>query len=780
MRLQPGRSCVLMGEQSLLIACGRELITRGFIIAAVVTESAAIRTWADGHSIATIVPTGPLSQSLAEIEYDWFFSIANLRIVPDAVWRKAKHGAVNFHDGPLPTYAGLNAPCWAILAGARQYGITWHALTERVDEGGIYVQKTFDVQPDETAFTLNARCYEAGLDGFHELLTAIEAGHATTVAQAGGSQTYYLKSARPAAGGTLDLRLTNAVIGQLVRALDHGPGFANPVALPKLSTRTGAVNITACRLLPGKSMAAPGTVLDVDAVCAKIATGDGVILVEGLSDAVGLRVAIPELLTPGDVLEPLTDVQASRLTAHLAAVATCDDAIRRELSCVHDIEIVGLKPPAEGAGAAFETVRLPVPQTLSPDGVIAAIAAGFARLGDQSRFGVAFSDDASASAAVEFPGYISSILPLNFDISQTALVAEVASHVRASLDRLRNLAGFSGDLISRSPTLAAFQPTVGIVLTETADRKDALPGAVLTFVVPAQPPASTVSDLRVIVDTLRLSRADAESLLAAMGHVLQGFASSESLVIGDLPVMAADQRDEMVFGVNATARDYDQSQRVHSLFERQVEHTPDAVALVAVDGTLSYRQVDTYADQIAAHLIAHGVWLDILVGLYVDRSVGLVAGALGILKAGGAYVPLDPTYPADRIGLMIEDSRLGVIVTTRAFSKTVPAGSAHVLILEDLVSKPAGQHTVRGHAASDSLAYVIYTSGSTGRPKGVMIEHRNVVNFFAGMDDRISVPTDTQPVWLAVTSLSFDISVLELFWTLSRGFKVVLYSPMPK
>ncbi len=146
----------------------------------------------------------------------------------------------------------------------------------------------------------------------------------------------------------------------------------------------------------------------------------------------------------------------------------------------------------------------------------------------------------------------------------------------------------------------------------------------------------------------------------------------------------------------------------------------------------------------------------------------MVVAALGILKAGAAYLPLDPAYPADRIALYIEDSGAGVIVTDAAH----PVPGKTCLSVDDPALHHGPMTQPEGGAGPDDLAYLIYTSGSTGRPKGVMVTHRNVANFLVAMDAH--VPHEAGDVWLAVTSMSFDISVLELFWTLSRGFKVVI------
>jgi natural product biosynthesis luciferase-like monooxygenase protein len=165
----------------------------------------------------------------------------------------------------------------------------------------------------------------------------------------------------------------------------------------------------------------------------------------------------------------------------------------------------------------------------------------------------------------------------------------------------------------------------------------------------------------------------------------------------------------------------------------------------------------------------------VLIGICCDRSIDMVVGLLGILKSGAAYVPIDPTYPRDRISLMLEDSGARVVVATDAALGELEGATAEIVCIDrDWPAIASLADTDLDVELSPAhLAYCIYTSGSTGRPKGVMVEHRNVVNFFAGMDDRLG---GEPGVWLAVTSLSFDISVLELLWTLTRGFRVVVYA----
>ncbi|HWH69673.1 MAG TPA: amino acid adenylation domain-containing protein, partial [Candidatus Sulfotelmatobacter sp.] len=242
-------------------------------------------------------------------------------------------------------------------------------------------------------------------------------------------------------------------------------------------------------------------------------------------------------------------------------------------------------------------------------------------------------------------------------------------------------------------------------------------------------------------------------------------------------------RDQLLREWNRTQAPYPRSKRIPELFEEQAQRTPEAVALVYRDQHLTYRQLNDQADALAGQLRRMGVGPEAPVGICLLRSLEMVVGLYAIHKAGGAYVPMDPGYPPERLAFMLEDTQAPVLLTQHALQNLLPPARARILCVDSLPASPETRTTswsgepplprVPGPSphSSENLAYVIYTSGSTGKPKGVMVRHRNVVNFFSGMD---KVLGKEPGVWLAVTSISFDISVLELFWTLTRGFKVVL------
>ena len=207
-----------------------------------------------------------------------------------------------------------------------------------------------------------------------------------------------------------------------------------------------------------------------------------------------------------------------------------------------------------------------------------------------------------------------------------------------------------------------------------------------------------------------------------------------------------------------------------------MRRTPEAVALVFKGQQLTYSELNARSNQVAHYLRGQGVGPEILVGICIERSLEMVIGLLGILKAGGAYVPLDPAYPADRLGLMLDDAKPRLVLTERSVADKLPLRNCRVVRIDEarVLTDPssADEDGQWNRPSPTSLAYVIYTSGSTGRPKGVQIPQRAVVNLLSSMRREPGLAADD--TLLAVTTLSFDIAALELFLPLTTGACVVI------
>jgi surfactin family lipopeptide synthetase C len=258
-------------------------------------------------------------------------------------------------------------------------------------------------------------------------------------------------------------------------------------------------------------------------------------------------------------------------------------------------------------------------------------------------------------------------------------------------------------------------------------------------------------------------------MLSHLSAVLNNIVTNPHTTLGTLTHSIVDiEQQQLLVEFNDTRRDYVNDKCIHQLIESQVERTPENVAVVFKNEQLTYRELNTRANQLAHRLQALGVEPDVLVGICVERSWEMLVGILGILKAGGAYVPIDPMYPNQRLSYVLEDSQVSIILTQERLVKNLPDIGAQVLCLDTLWDEIAqeGDENLKSEVKTDNLAYLIYTSGSTGQPKGVQVTHQNLVH---SMITRIGYYEQPVTGFFLTSPFAFDSSVAVIFWTLCQG-----------
>ena len=726
-------SAILIGDESLTIACGDMVLAGGHDIRAVITRDDAVFGWASAQGLTVMKTPGDLLG--AGLSADWLLSIANLRMIPSDVLALPGKGAINFHDGPLPRYAGLNTPAWAVINGETTHGISWHVMEGGVDEGDLLAQKLIDIASDETAFSLNSKCYAAGMESFGAVLAQLESGTLHQTPQDLSKRSYFARDQRPDGMGVLDFSQPARSLSALVRGLDFG-SYWNPLSTAKVLLGKGFLHVGSLEIST-ETTAASGCVLEVTDDSVTIAAADRSVILRDLRDTSGAPAKISDDLSV-DVV-PTNDpiIPDVKDEAHWRAV------LRNEPLAL---------PLATAGQADAEIMHLPLtlPKDLSPSDAAHAIALAALK-------GAGTTGGLLALAKPGAHPLVANWLPLRVAATQGMTLDQSAQAFAADLSRAQDSAGMACDLALRDPAIGYAPPDIALTFENAAHHS-----AALTIDLSAKPTLHYDAE-RLSADAVKLLQTRFETACSA-------YATARACdEVWALPI---SEEQTVMTTWNATTRTYDRT-TIHAAFEAQVATTPDAQALVFETETLSYATLNARANRLAHTLRAMGATPGTPIGLCTTRSVDLLVGALGILKAGGAYVPLDPGYPADRIAHYIADSAAPIIVTQSGLQATLPPHAAQVLLIDsDPRLAQAPDSNPQPTATPDDLAYLIYTSGSTGTPKGVMVSHGNVANFFAGMDDRIDHAAGA--VWLALTSLSFDISVLELFWTLSRGFKLIL------
>ena len=774
-------SCFLIGEESLLIRCAEALLAQGHDLRGVISSEPQLVAWATANGIPTVHPDA-VTSALGEAEpFDYLFSITNLKMLSSEILTTPHRLAINFHDGPLPQYAGLHATTWALLDGVSRHAVTWHVMEPAAATGDILKQRWFAVETDETALTLNSNCYEHAVESFSELIDELAAGTVRETPQDLASRTYFGRFKRPDAAAALRFHRPAEDLAALVRALDFGP-YRNPLALPKLVTESGAVAVTEASVTSGKSGAAPGTIVGVDDSQITVATATNDLSLTRFTSLEGRPLAVDDVLRAllvarGSSLALLSGAQAEALTSAAERSARHEHHWRPLLTHPSPVHLPFAPPAREATFARYESLPgahapLPLGRGGCPqDATAAAFALFLGRISGQDEVDVWRFDSGHGSLPAPMRHLMADSVPVRVGTDRQATAASALSAAKAAFQSSGKRAPFTRDLIGR---LRGQTPLTGrLAVASCIDPAAFEPGSGYDVVLAFDADAACHVWW---FDPARLSGADVSALQRQFGAFASQLAGEPELPLGSLSLLTADERHQVIHQWNDTAVSFPVAELVHQSFEAQVNETPHATAVYCGSACITYAELNARANRLAHYLRERGVGEDVLVGVNVGRSIEMVVAILAVHKAGGAYLPLDPEYPKDRIRFMLEDSAAALVLTDERNAGSL-IGTGSTLFRMDTEWRTLDEYPGTNpaiHQTSSSLAYVIYTSGSTGKPKGVQVEHRNVQNFFTGMDERLGgKPAGT---WLAVTSLSFDISVLELLWTLTRGFTVALYT----
>ncbi len=779
-RMVAGRGCVVVGEQSLVVQCCELLLERDYQIEAVVTENRAVVDWCAEHAIKHVARLSDLMAAVKDSPIAYLFSITNLRMLPAEILALPSRLAINFHDGPLPAYAGLNAPVWALLNGELQHGVSWHVMTEAVDRGDLLAQKLFPVVPGETVFTLNTKCYQAAIESFTELLNKLGSDDLDSQAQDQSHHSYFGLTDRPAAAATIDWTRSYQKIDRLVRALDFGP-YPNPVILPRVNLGQQQLLVRAAEYAEVAADLPASTLVACSSSDMTVVTGEGGIRLSRLIDLHGTEVDVAAIvaqcdLAVGDRLPALDDELQTLITTTVQSVCRYETFWKKRLLKAEPLEAPYAQQQARQA-SDWRQADLTLPANAAGvDCITAALALFLGRLGCKSDYTLAYRSLSLQRIDTPVQEYLAAVVPLpvQFDgqIDFTTWQQQFARQVQLTEKRTSYLS----DLWAREPGLASVTDCAAYPIrlervASLADHKLLAPHTQnsLIAVIPDDDPA-----IRLHYDAQKISEASVQRLLEQFTGLLQEVAGEPGRALHQYSVVPAAELQQLK-AWNATAAEVDQAACVHQLFERQTAEQCDTVAYIFEGEQLTYQQLNSRANQLARYLLENGAQPGDLIGILLERSLDMVVSLLATLKAGCAYVPLDPVYPKDRLAYMVADSSLQLLITHRNFATMLGGDGVKRIMPDELQGELVSYDDSNLDLSTDpaELAYMIYTSGSTGKPKGVMVEHRNVVNFFAGMDQRLEPGPGT---WLAVTSISFDISVLEIFWTLSRGMTVVLYA----
>ncbi len=789
---------LFIGNQSRLIHCAQIVQEKGHHIMGVVSDDPTVKQWAEDSALHFVSMGANWQTAVSTRTFDYLFSIDNLAIVPESIIDQASHLAINFHDAPLPKYAGVHATNWAILNGEATHGVSWHVMAKEIDAGDIVKQALLPIQEDDTALTLNAVCYEKSIETFAELIDDIGAGRVQRTVQDLNGRSYFSRWRRPNTTGYIHWNTTAEKISQLVRALTVGP-YQNRLGLAKISVGNKLFIVGQARILTEASAAPAGTILSMEEQSVHVSTQSNDIeltdfcSIEGevqhstaFLSAAGLRA--------GDILPMMSDGERTAVTQIHTQLAKHESFWTEQLT--------NLRPLILNTAQHATVWTAPITSSSHTQAVpekfltfaksinwerqlLAALTLYLSRISQMAAYSIHYSDNHLSQTIMGYDLFFAPHVPLNIVTQPQQTFEQFSKQLGEQLRLTQKQLTYSHDLWVREPALNGMPVSpsqLPIAIRHLQNKGDL-----------SHHPMAHHLELIVLQDEREIiwryqpdifAAETIQKMVARLAVLLAGVAENPTLSMAQLPILTEEELTQLLVEWNQGEVSTTANEPIHRTFEQEVARDPHKTAVIfanddpdspiELDEQLTFTQLNQEANQLAHHLRLHQpIPPDTVIGICLERSLYSTTAFWAVLKAGAAFVFLDPHLPQERLHFMLDDAQVKTVITIKQWQNRLPTSCN--LVLMDEHAPQIGQapsNNLDVQPARNDLAYIVYTSGSTGLPKGVMIEHgglmdRTIWHKAVGLSTREDRLIHSKP-------LSFDASYIELINSLMMGGSMVI------
>lgn len=768
-------SCVV-GGTSLALQCVRAWVRNGHEVKVVISSDETLCQWAQENKILCFADTQAIAATDSLPKFDYLFSIVNEILLTPAILSLPKIAAINYHDSLLPRYAGVHATSWAILNEEKTHGITWHMIDEGIDTGDILKQTSVDIDPTDTAFTLNMRCYEAAIGAFELLIDELAYGKLNRQPQDPTQRTYFGAHKKLPGNGLFSWEEDAQVIDKYYRAASLG-NYKNRLGTLKVTLNNQHFVVRELCVLDTKSNVPPGQVVRIEEEALHISTKSNDIALVKVSDFENqlyeaqafverFKITLKTRFSSTD-----KNTQTS-FSDYSTTLSKHESFWVKQIKAVMPVKLPYFEKSAycDEARAIHTASASAINEASWPRRLIAALVTYIHRIQPEASFTLGYTDEALEKAAAPFGDAVETILPLTLTPQDSQTFEEVLAMIEQTQDSLKTHKSYLRDVPVRRPDINANndynQSTIpcSIIISDENPKHIALDRR--QFILLINPKKNTFS--LIFGSTIKEKSAIEKQLALMSGHLQTLLASateSPSTPISHLRLLTPAEERILIPQPPKLPKNHRIFQPLTALFQEQVDRYPNHIAVEHNQKVLSYAELNDKANQLAGYLQQQGAKPGEYIAICLPRSPECIISMLATLKMGGVYVPIDPEYPEERIRFILEDADIRYVLASKnPLASALPEATKLLLIEEHTIFQQANANMLQPvQASGEDLAYIMYTSGSTGQPKGVLVRQQGVTRLVTKQNYVTFTRGDSVT---QIANVSFDGSTFEIWGSL--------------
>ena len=777
-------SFVLFCNSTLPLSCMDTILQRGHRIAAIFTETNEIIARAKDEQIPCFRALDTSSrQFLLSLEVDFILSIDNSLVLDQQILQLPKIWAVNYHDSPLPKYAGLHATAWAILNDEPIHGITWHIMDAGIDTGDILLQRLIPIEQFETTLSLNTKCYEVAIKSFTNLINGLEQKTLTPQAQNLEARSFFSSKQLVLNNGIIDLSEPAHDIWRLYRALNYGP-YTNELASLKMIIQ-GRIflvkQLTVCR---HSSSNRPHMIIDIGTNHLRVTTSTEDIqlsLTDLYGNPVNHATSIQKLrLNIGDAIKGLSHRYRDRYLNMHKTYKSNEQFWRKQLArCIKPILPTRPEPISEKLLIKQESLshneKIPL--------FFSSLVMALCKIQDHKPLTCWVSHE-QIDNKIEYlcDSYMPHV-PLTFFPDKYQTLAHAHKQITVDIERLISKAPFEHELFARDRQAGKALQTRDILIS--IQKTDHYPQTSDDYqLVVVCNTLNQTATLFVSIKTLQdQSCAHLLShMLSYTQNIMHAIIHQPEQQLEYTSLLSPSQEQHLVTQFNQSKQKELPEQSLYDQIYNQCKQYPNKTAVI--DGEMLYSYANLMQD--VKHVATQLEQLNkqqssSFIAICFKRSYAMLVNVLAVLKIGCAYVPIDAQWPKSRVVNILHHCRTVYCLSddnleslSNEFNKTTEL-RFYSRAQPDCYAHTIKRNTYEQYATKqDQLAYLIYTSGTSGKPKAVMVSHKNVLNYFYWFAESFALQSSS--IVDFSFSLAFDISVACTLVPLLAGATIAICS----